>query len=97
VTHVQKVARCRARVCLPLDLGVTLGPEKPDHIETILSGPLPILIGYKCLYREITGSALWRMDAAIRHHDRVRDRSPLKGRVPTSTNSSIRLIAPFPY
>jgi hypothetical protein len=55
-----------------LDLGVTVGPEKPDHIKTILSGPLPILIEYKCPLREITGSALWRMRAALRHHDRVR-------------------------
>ena len=55
-----------------LDLGVIVGPEKPDDIETILSGPLPIFIDYRCLYIEITGSALWRMGAALSHHDRVR-------------------------
>jgi hypothetical protein len=56
-----------------LDLGVTVGPEKPDHIKTILSGPLPIFIDYNCSRGKITGSALWRMHAALRHHDRVRE------------------------
>ena len=55
------------------DLGVTVGPEKPDDIESILSGPLPILIDYNCVRREMTGSALQRMHAALRHHDRVRE------------------------
>jgi hypothetical protein len=55
-----------------LDLGITVGPEKPDQIKTILSGPLPIIIDYRCMYRDVTNSALWRMRAALRHHDRVR-------------------------
>jgi hypothetical protein len=57
-----------------LDLGITVGPEKPGHIKTILSGPLPIFIDYKGMYRDISGSALWRMRAALKHHhDRVRE------------------------
>jgi hypothetical protein len=56
-----------------LDLSITVGPEKPGHIKAILSGPLPIHIDYKCRFREITGSALWRMRAALKHHDRVRE------------------------
>src|SRR6267154_6383359 len=53
-----------------LDLIIIVGPEKPGHIKTILSGPLPILIDYSHLYGppvEITGSALWRLRAALRH------------------------------
>ena len=57
---------------LRLDLGITVGPTKPDGIETILSGPLPILIDYKGMYEETTSNALWRMRAALKHHDRVR-------------------------
>jgi hypothetical protein len=64
-----------------LDLSITVGPRKPGHIKTILSGHLPILIDYSCLYHywhlygleDITGSALWRMRAALRHRDRVRE------------------------
>ncbi|KAF8484019.1 hypothetical protein DFH94DRAFT_334845 [Russula ochroleuca] len=56
-----------------LDLGITVGPEKPDHIKTILSGPLPISIDYRHMYKNITDSALWRIHAALRHHDRVRE------------------------
>ena len=69
-----------------LDLGVTVGPEKPGRIKTILSGPLPIFLDYRCDWEEdidvgyvffpaiITGSALWRMRAVLKHHpDRVRD------------------------
>jgi len=55
-----------------LDLGVTVGPQKPDHIKTILSSPLPIFIEYKCSYRKMTHSAHWRVRAALGHHDRVR-------------------------
>jgi hypothetical protein len=55
-----------------LDLNFTVGPIKPDCIETILSGPLPFFIDYKNMHGEITESALWRMRAALRHHDRVR-------------------------
>ena len=59
-----------------LDLSVTVGPQKPGHIKTILSGHLPILIDYFSSYgplEYITGSALWRMRAALRHRDRVRE------------------------
>ncbi|KAI0275788.1 hypothetical protein BGY98DRAFT_1188227 [Russula aff. rugulosa BPL654] len=58
-----------------LDLKITVGPKKPGHIETILrlSSPLPIFIEYKYLFGDITGSALWRMRAALRHRDRVRE------------------------
>jgi hypothetical protein len=56
-----------------LDLIITVGPRKPGHIKTILSSPLPISIEYTCWYGDITGSALWRMRAAIRHRDRVRE------------------------
>ena len=56
-----------------LDLIITVGPQKPGHIKTILSSPLPISVEYKCSFVEITGSALWRMRAALRHRDRVRE------------------------
>jgi hypothetical protein len=61
-----------------LDLSITVGPRKPGHIKTILSGHLPILIDYYHYWRlygleDITGSALWRMRAALRHRDRVRE------------------------
>jgi hypothetical protein len=56
-----------------LDLTITVGPQKPGHIKTILSSPLPISIDYRCWFVEITGSALWRMRAALRHRDRVRE------------------------
>jgi len=56
-----------------LDLIITVGPQKPRHIKTTLSSSLPIFIEYKCLYGDITGSALWRMRAALRHRDRVRE------------------------
>ena len=56
-----------------LDLIITVGPQKPGHIKSILSSPLPISIEYKCLYGDIAGSALWRMRAALRHRDHVRE------------------------
>ena len=55
-----------------------MGPEKPGHIKKTLSGHLPILINYHPSLspdgrpRNITGSALWRMRAALSHRDRVR-------------------------
>jgi hypothetical protein len=56
-----------------LDLGITVGPEKPGHIKTILSGHWPILVDYDYRCRDITGSALWRMRAVLmHHHDHVR-------------------------
>ena len=55
-----------------LDLGITIGPIKPCHIKTILSGPLPIFIDYKDVGR-LLGSAFWRMRAALKQHDRVRE------------------------
>ena len=57
-----------------LDLSICVGPQKPSHIKTILSSPLPIFIEYnKYLHEDITGSATWRMHAALRHRDRVRE------------------------
>jgi hypothetical protein len=56
-----------------------VGPEKPAHIKTTLSGyfKLPILIDYYLRSnkppRAITGSALRRVRAALRHRDRVRE------------------------
>ena len=56
-----------------LDLTITVGPRKPDHIQTVLSSPLPIFLEYQCWFEDdITGSALWRMRAALRQRDRVR-------------------------
>ena len=54
-----------------LDLSFIVGPENPSHIKTILSSPLQIVIEYKLFYGDITGSALWRMRAALRHRDRT--------------------------
>jgi hypothetical protein len=57
-----------------LDLSITVGPEKPGHIKTILSGPFPIFVNYKCNREDITGSALWRMRATLKYRrDRVRE------------------------
>ena len=64
-----------------LDLNVVLGPEKPGHIKTILSGHLPILIDYVGCYHNcclngpgrVTGSTIWRMRSALKHRDRVRE------------------------
>ena len=56
-----------------LDLSITVGPHKPAHIKAILASPLPISIEYECFHGDTTGSALWRMRAALRHHDRVRE------------------------
>jgi hypothetical protein len=56
-----------------LDLIITVGPQKPGHIQTILSSPLPIFLEYECWFEDdITGSALWRMRAALGQRDRVR-------------------------
>jgi hypothetical protein len=54
-----------------LDVGVTIGPVKPDRIKKILSGHLPIFIDYKDVDRNF-GSALRRMRTALKHRDRVR-------------------------
>jgi F-box-like len=62
-----------------LDLNVIMGPQKPGNIKTILSSHLPIIIDYTLLYgrRDVTGSVIWRMHAALRHRDRVREISLL--------------------
>jgi hypothetical protein len=59
-----------------LDLGITVGPIKPVHIETTLStsGLLPIFINY-FVGEKITASALGRMRTALEQHDRVRELS----------------------
>jgi F-box-like len=56
-----------------LDLGITIEPDTPRHIKAILSGPLPIFIYYRFVFRKLMGSALWRMRTALKHHDRVRE------------------------
>ena len=64
-----------------LDLGITVEPQRPGHIKTILSGHLPILINYWLpthywrFYEleDITSNALWRMRASLKHRDRVRE------------------------
>jgi hypothetical protein len=60
-----------------LDLNIVVGPEKPSCIKATLRGRLPILIDYfthlNGTPRAITESALWRMRAALRHRDRVRE------------------------
>ena len=59
-----------------LDLGITIGPQKPGHIKAILSSRLAISIEYMCRtcrFSELTDSALWRMRAALSHRDRVRE------------------------
>ena len=74
LTHVSR--RWRAVVFASssrLDLGITVGPIKPVHIETILSNPLPIFIKYKCMYQDMSSSAIWRMRAALEQRDRVRE------------------------
>jgi hypothetical protein len=61
-----------------MDINVIVGAVKPDHIKSILSGHLPILIDYDHMCRRpglegIRRSALWRLRAALRHRDRVRE------------------------
>ena len=51
-----------------LDLGISVGPEKPVQINTILSCPWPIFIDYMLMYRDIAGIALLRMRAVLMHH-----------------------------
>ena len=61
-----------------LNLSITVGPRKPNHIETILSGPFQILIDYKYINTDVDGNftnnspALRRLHAALKHPDRVR-------------------------
>ena len=56
-----------------LDLGINVGPQKPDYIKKTLSSGLSIFIEYKYYqFRNISGSALWRLRAALRYRDRVR-------------------------
>jgi hypothetical protein len=62
------------------DLSITVGLEQPGHIKAILSSPLPLFLDYRrtpdCQWKEdftgMTGSAHWRMRAALKlHRDRV--------------------------
>jgi hypothetical protein len=90
-----------------LDLNIVVGPEKPSHIKTILSGHLPILIDYLCLdLPDNTDSALWCMRAALRHRDRVREISlrgwdVIFGKIIRATNYYFpaleSLVLRFPY
>jgi hypothetical protein len=52
---------------LDLKSNIIVGPKKPSHIKTILSGHFPILSDYWSLYRpwDITGSVIWRMRAHL--------------------------------
>ena len=56
-----------------LHLGITVGPIKPVHIKTILAShqALPILLDFKYMLRDMTASAIWRMNYALKHRDRV--------------------------
>jgi F-box-like len=56
-----------------LDLGITVGPKKPDHIKTIPSEPFPIFVRYYDCGRDMTSSALWQLRAALKQQDRVRE------------------------
>ena len=65
-----------------LDLGISVGPEKPADIKTILSGPLrslPILMDYRSTlgsigsWTSLTDSTLCRLRAALGQCDRVRE------------------------
>jgi hypothetical protein len=58
-----------------LDLGITVGAITPGDIETLLSGRWPIFINYYWgdLDGDLTDSALWRLRAALKQPDRVRD------------------------
>ncbi len=55
-----------------LGLCIPVGPQKPDHIQKVLSGPFPILVHYKRTRGDISGSALWRLRALLKHPDRLR-------------------------
>jgi hypothetical protein len=55
-----------------LDIGINVRPKMPDDIETILSGPWPILINYRCKHEYSLDSSLKRMYSALEQHDRVR-------------------------
>jgi hypothetical protein len=81
-----------------LNLAIKVGPEDPDDIETILSGPWPILIDYWCKDDYPTDSSLKRMYSALEHHDRVRG-IRLHGEACWFDNStsSRRPVAPFPH
>lgn len=57
-----------------IDVNVVVGPVKPGHIKSVLSSHLPILINYQHLgeVKDTIGS-LWRMCAALKRRDRVRE------------------------
>ena len=59
-----------------LDLGVTVGPQKPNLGKTTLSGPLPILVDYTGVhkYRDLTDRELRNMHTVLGHYRaRVRE------------------------
>jgi hypothetical protein len=55
-----------------LDLHITVGPERPRHLRTVLSGPLPIFIDYNFANIAMTKSSVWRLRSALKKHGRVR-------------------------
>lgn len=73
-----------------------MGLEKPDHIKTILSNPLPILSSSSARIKTLLvvpfGACVLRLDIMIGCA-----RSPLTGRAAISTTSSRRPIALFLY
>lgn len=50
-----------------LDLGITVGPENPDDIKSILSSPLPSLADYTT-HGDIARKALSRLCTTLEHH-----------------------------
>lgn len=56
-----------------LDLCIIVEPGQIPNTETIVSGPFPILVDYKCKDEDIPLSPLCRLNAALEQHDRVRE------------------------
>jgi hypothetical protein len=72
---VQKVARSHVRVVLPFGFKYHRGTRKtgPYQDDPVRSSADSHRLLYSYQPRDITGSAIWRMRAALRHHDRVRE------------------------
>jgi hypothetical protein len=73
-TRVQKVARCYVCVGLPFGFGHYRGAHKTGPYQDDPVGSFPILFDYELTsaHGKLAGSALWRMQTVLRHHDRVR-------------------------
>ncbi|KAH9995468.1 hypothetical protein BJV77DRAFT_1093431 [Russula vinacea] len=69
-----KVACCRVRIVLPFGLGYYRGTRKTGAYQDDPVRPSADIHRLQGMYRDISGSALWRMRAALKHHhDRVRE------------------------